>query len=127
MERPNKKPLIWIALFVVIAIAQSCYYDNEEELYPFDAQNCDTSATITYANRIEGIIQNNCAVSGCHTGTSPTGGLFLDTYNQVKTIADDGRLTDRALVQQDMPPSSPLSNCEMEAIQRWVNAGSPQN
>ena len=126
MEHLNKRIAILILLLGVVALAQSCYYDNEEELYPFEAQGCDTLTNVTYNGHIEAIIQNNCAVSGCHTGNSPTGGLFLDTYQQVKAIADNGDLTDRTIVQQDMPPSSPLSNCEMEAIQKWVNNGSPE-
>jgi len=115
-----------MSLIMIVIGAQSCYYDNEEELYPFESENCDTLSVITYQNKVEAIIQNNCAISGCHTGVSPTGGLFLDTYAQVKAIAENGDLTDRTIVQQDMPPSSPLSNCEMEAIQQWVNNNSPE-
>jgi len=126
MERRNKRVGILLSFILLVVFAQSCYYDNEEELYPFESENCDTLSVITYENKIEGIIQGNCAVSGCHTGVSPTGGLFLDTYQQVKAIADNGNLTDRTIVQQDMPPSSPLSNCEMEAIQKWVNNNSPE-
>lgn len=126
MERRNKRVGVYSIFVLILALSQSCYYDNEEELYPFQGQNCDTLSVITYNNKVESIIQNNCAVSGCHTGTSPTGGLFLDTYQQVKAIADNGALTDRTIVQQDMPPSSPLSNCDLEAIQQWVNNGGPE-
>lgn len=126
MERRNKRVGILMSFILLVVMAQSCYYDNEEELYPFASESCDTLSVITYQNKIEAIIQNNCAISGCHTGVSPTGGLFLDTYAQVKAIADNGNLTDRTIVQQDMPPSSPLSNCEMEAIQKWVNNNSPE-
>ncbi len=113
-------------LFLVIVMAQSCYYDNEEELYPFDV-DCNLPPAVTYAGQIEAIIQGNCAVPGCHTGNSPTGGLFLDTYQQVKAVADNGKLTNRTIVQETMPPSSPLSNCDQEAIQVWVNNGAPEN
>ena len=126
MERRNRRVGVAMIFALVMVVAQSCYYDNEEELYPFANESCDTLSVITYSNKIEAIIQNNCAVSGCHTGVSPTGGLFLDTYAQVKAIAENGDLTDRTIVQQDMPPSSPLSNCEMEAIQEWVNNNSPE-
>lgn len=113
-----------IIVVATVLLNQGCYYDNEEELYPYEF--CDSLDNATYTNNIEQITKTNCAVSGCHTGTSPAGGLFLDTYQQVKTIGEDGRLSTRALVMQNMPPSGPLSACEMEAIQQWINNGTPQ-
>lgn len=104
----------------------SCYYDNEEELYPFGNSNCDTLSVITYSNSIQAIANTNCAISGCHTGVNPTGGIKLETYQQLKSIADNGKLGSRTLVEKDMPPSGPLSNCDLEAIQVWINTGAPE-
>jgi len=129
MVHLNRSRNFWILaiLFLgVVMVVQSCYYDNEEELYPFDAAACDTVATITYTNTIQAITNGNCAVSGCHTGVSPTGGLFLDTYLQVREIALNGDMSSRVLVSEDMPPSGPLSRCDMEAIQTWINEGAPE-
>ncbi len=126
MERLSKNiPLIATLLFLAstVLFTQGCYYDNEEELYPYAF--CDSLENVTYTSHIEQITQTNCAISGCHTGTSPGGGLFLETYQQVKAIGEDGRMSTRVLVMQDMPPSGPLSACEMEAIQAWINAGTP--
>jgi len=111
-------------VFTTVFFNQGCYYDNEEELYPYEF--CDSLDNATYSMNIEQITKTNCAISGCHTGTNPGGGLFLDTYQQVKTIGEDGRMSTRALVMQDMPPSGPLSACEMEAIQQWINNGTPE-
>jgi hypothetical protein len=127
MEHLNRKiAFLFTCLLVVstVLLNQGCYYDNEEELYPYAF--CDSIDNVTYTSNIEQITKANCATSGCHTGTSPAGGLFLDTYQQVKTIGEDGRMSTRALVMQDMPPSGPLSACEMEAIQQWINNGTPE-
>ncbi|MCA1762740.1 MAG: hypothetical protein LC664_07095 [Flavobacteriales bacterium] len=129
MVHLNRSRNFWVIAILFLAlvmVAQSCYYDNEEELYPFDAAQCDTVATVTYTNTIMAITNSNCAVSGCHTGVSPTGGLFLDTYQQVREIALNGDMSSRVLVSEDMPPSGPLSRCDMEAIQNWINNGAPE-
>lgn len=127
MEHLNRKIALVITCLLVVTtvlLNQGCYYDNEEELYPYEF--CDSLDNVTYTSHIEQITKTNCAISGCHTGTSPGGGLFLDTYQQVQTIGEDGRMSTRALVMQDMPPSGPLSACEMEAIQQWINNGTPE-
>ncbi len=129
MVHLNRSRNFWVIAILFLAlvmVAQSCYYDNEEELYPFDAAQCDTVATVTYTNTIQAITNSNCAVSGCHTGVSPTGGLFLDTFQQVREIALNGDMSSRVLVSEDMPPSGPLSRCDMEAIQNWINNGAPE-
>lgn len=110
---------------MLVGSMQSCYYDKEIELYGISA--CDTLAAVTYTAAIAPIMVGNCAISGCHTGVNPTGGLLLNTYGQVKAIADDGRLESRVLVQKNMPPTGPLTPCEQEAIQKWINAGAPEN
>lgn len=127
MEPLNRYKTHGILLILLLgAFLSSCYYDNEEELYPFENLNCDTLSVITYANKIQAIANSNCAISGCHTGVNPTGGIKLETYQQMKAIADNGKLGDRVLVQQNMPPSGPLSNCDLEAIQVWINNGAPE-
>jgi len=88
---------------------------------------CDTSI-YTYSEAIETIITNNC--KGCHSGTAPSGGVLITNYNEVKMIADDGRLVDvingsngRPL----MPLSGSLSDCQITQIEKWVDTGSPNN
>ncbi|HKJ41201.1 MAG TPA: c-type cytochrome domain-containing protein [Sunxiuqinia sp.] len=85
---------------------------------------CDTSA-YTFAAVIAPIIENNCR--GCHTGSSAHLGIVLDNYSDVKTIADNGLLSDvinGLNGKPQMPPSSPLSSCEIAQIENWINNGS---
>lgn len=126
MEHPNKNTAITIALFVFVFTGmQSCYYDVEEELYPEGLSNCDTTA-VTYTSTINAITATSCAVTGCHTGVAPSAGLFLNTYEQVKSIADDGRLLQKVIIERSMPPVGPLPDCERAAIEDWINAGAPE-
>jgi hypothetical protein len=127
MELLNKyKSHSILAILLGGIFLSGCYYDNEEELYPFSNLNCDTLSVITYSNTIQAIANSNCAISGCHTGVNPTGGIKLETYQQMKSIADNSKLSSRVLVEKNMPPSGPLSNCDLEAIQIWINSGAPE-
>ena len=85
---------------------------------------CDS--TITYSGVISPIIQNNCAVSGCHV----SGGTAIGDYTvfaEIKMAADSGKLKDRTIILKNMPPSSPLSDTDLGKIQCWLNAGAPNN
>ncbi|MFC2125150.1 hypothetical protein ACFLU5_10085 [Bacteroidota bacterium] len=113
----NKKTLLIYLLFLFVI--QSCYYDNEEELYP-DLPSCDTT-DVNFSMVIQPIFNTNCATSGCHI--PGTGRTDLSTYSGIKAIVDDGRLEDRVIIQRDMPPSGPLSSCEIKLIEAWIENG----
>lgn len=91
------------------------------------ANTCDP-LQFSYGTTIRGIINNNCA--GCHGAVSPGAGLNLTDYNTVKTIGLNGRLLG-AIRQlspyKPMPPVGKLSDCTIEQIANWVNAGAPNN
>ena len=65
----------------------SCYYDNEEELYPNNF--CDT-IDISFVNDIQLKLNNECLA--CHQSPFPSGGPDLSNYQSVKVIADNSRL-----------------------------------
>ncbi len=115
------KNLLGITLGICLVVT-SCYYDNEEDLYPL--QTCNTDS-VTYQQHIKPIIDANCALSGCHV--PGTGRVDYTTFQGVKIVADDGRLRQRAVVETTMPPSGPLSSCEQQQIEAWLNSGALNN
>lgn len=117
---------LFVPLLLMIAL-QSCYYDNEEELYP-GSTGCDTS-NVSYSADVAGIMEINC--NGCHGSGFHQGGVITDNYNDLKTIAENGRLWG-AINHEDgykpMPENSPkLPDCELSKIRSWIDAGYPQN
>lgn len=100
----------------------SCYYDNEEDLYPIDPSDCET-AGLTYDNEIKVLINSNCSTRGCHyTGSQePT----LTNYQEVKDNLD--RISKQALEERTMPPSGPLATCEHNQLTQWIADGAPEN
>jgi cytochrome c553 len=105
----------------------SCYYDNEEELYP-DTGGCDT-ANVTYSASISPIMQSRC--NGCHDASTASGGVVTSDYAGLKTVADNGRLW--GAVNHDdgyspMPKNAgKLSDCDLSKIKAWIGAGAPNN
>jgi mono/diheme cytochrome c family protein len=89
--------------------------------------NCDTN-TFTFSGAVNSIIQNSC--TGCHSGSNPSFGLKLQTYSDIKTIADNGLLL-QVLYQMNnkplMPPSSALIDCKKTQIKKWIGSGSSNN
>lgn len=102
-----------------------CYYDNEEALYPGTV--CDTVSP-SFATTILPIIEKNCA--SCHSGAAPSAGLSLSNYNEVKSAVNNNFLLDRVLQLNGstvMPPSGPLTNCNLDQINSWISQGMPNN
>jgi len=89
---------------------------------------CDTISEVSYSLVVEPIIAANCRA--CHTGTSPSGGIRLDAYQDVATLAASGKLTGVLRgtgTYTPMPPSGPLDECQIRQIELWVEAGYNEN
>lgn len=127
MAHPTTKRLLfslgflaWISLSL-----NSCYKDNEEDLY---GNNCQTT-NVSYSSTIQPILNANCV--SCHSGAGATAGIRLSNHAEVSAAIDGGRLIGAIKHQSGfsaMPPSGPkLSNCQISQIEAWVAQGKPNN
>lgn len=112
-----------IATALTIVSLSGCYYDSEEVLYP--ETFCDLNS-VTWSGTIEPIIAGECALPGCHVPGGDGAGHFT-SYAGVKAKVEDGSFQQQVLVQRTMPPSGSLTDCELQQIMLWVQAGAPQN
>lgn len=91
-------------------------------------EDCDPTA-FSFSQNILPIVQLTC--NGCHSGSNPSGNLSLTTYDQIKTVALDGRLmhslngTNGYSIMPDN--TAGLPSCNKTQFQNWVNAGAPNN
>ncbi len=118
--------VVVVAIFVVNF--SSCYYDKEEYLYNQNAGCTDTVST--YNGQIKAIINQNCAFSGCHSGSSPSSGIGLETYALTKTAAQNGFMCTinwEAGCSKMPKNANQLGACDREVLQRWINRGYPEN
>ena len=87
---------------------------------------CDT-LNFKYNTNVSKIIADNCIA--CHSGSSPSAGIALQTYENVKSIADDNRLLGviNGTGYSLMPPSGKMDDCKIIVITKWVNSGANNN
>lgn len=116
---------ILITAFTGTTIFAGCRYDVVPN------GSCDTS-NVTYSSTITGIIQSyGCLASGCHGGSNPGAGFKLDTYEAVKAKVTDGRLfgaINHTSGFVAMPQNSgKMSQCDINKVKAWIDAGTPNN
>lgn len=94
-----------------------------------DVVDC-TNVSATYTGQIKDIMDSNCATVGCHNATTASNGIRLDTYNNVKTSAQNSNFLCSINWKKScnkMPiGGSKLSNNSIQLITCWIEAGSPQ-
>jgi len=89
---------------------------------------CDTSL-FTYSGVVQAILALHC--TGCHNNTIQNGGVNLSTYNGVQTVVLNGKLAGSINWSTGFVPmpkgGQKLSDCNIEQITKWINAGAPNN
>lgn len=116
-------PLVTLTIFSLFFV--SCYYDNEEALYPSLNTSCDTT-NVTYSGTLVPILGDNCTL--CHGGPTPSGSMSLTSLASVQAQASSGLLMN-ALKGKGvpiMPPSGSLTTCRIAQFQIWIRTGMPQ-
>lgn len=117
-----------ISVLALIASLHSCYYDNESYLY--NSGSCNDTV-YTYNGRVQAIMSQHCAISGCHTGASPEAGISLDNFTSVKNNAENGEffctINWNSGCSQMPKNSNKLDACTIFALQEWKVRGYPEN
>lgn len=112
----------------------SCYYDKADQVYPVNS--CDTVG-MTYTTNIKPILDQNCALSGCHDAASASSGYDFSIYDGstgsnsgALQAAQNGSLlgtVTHASGYSPMPKgSAQLSTCNIDKLTAWVNQGAQQ-
>lgn len=119
----------FLVIAVMICLISACKSDNEQDLY--SVPDCDSTA-MSFESDILPIVNEHC--SSCHGGLTPTAGLLLETYDQIKTSANNstysGMINRIEREKNDpllMPMGYKLPQCQIDQIKAWVNQGSLNN
>ncbi|MDR7128722.1 hypothetical protein J2X69_001054 [Algoriphagus sp. 4150] len=121
---PKHQWAILASFAALLLISISCSSESEDQLPPPSTARCEDSDASLSADIIP-ILQQNCAVSGCHVaGTGRADFTVADNIIQFASAI-------RANTQSGtMPPSSSgksLSAEQKELIFCWVNGGAKDN
>lgn len=118
-------------LVFCLGVTVGCEHDPEEMTVE-TGSTCPTG-TVSFASEIAPIIKTNCGVPGCHVPGGNGNGAFVSgpnaevDYAVVKSKVDGSSFNNRVLVQKDMPQGGSLTECELNRITEWLNAGAPNN
>ncbi|WP_459211443.1 c-type cytochrome domain-containing protein [Aquimarina rhabdastrellae] len=81
---------------------------------------------VKYNPEVQNIMFNNCIT--CHGGPSPSAGLDLTTYQNVRASAESSNMIQRMNdIANPMPPSGVLSAQIRQQMDKWVADGFPEN
>ena len=114
-------------LLLLIGISYSSCVKEVGRVVPSDANICD-SLDIKYSTDIQALVQNNCALSGCHNGAA--GAPYpndLTDFATLKTVADNGRITVRVINEKTMPTTGPLPDSLIQKLRCWIEGGALNN
>jgi hypothetical protein len=116
---------IWLLASLILSCV-SCSNDNEEELF---AHEVCLSEEVSFSGFVKPLIDNRC--SSCHNSALASGSVNLEDYQQLKQAINNGRFL--GAIHHD-PGFSPmpkggakLSDCDIEKIESWIQAGLPEN
>lgn len=124
-----KRLIILSAISAFSYFIVSCYYDNEEALYPNLNTSCDTT-NITFSGTIVTILSDNCY--SCHSNSKAAANgnnVRLEDYPDVVTNAENIQ----GSIKHDpghtpMPKNGgKISDCAINQFDIWVRNGMPNN
>lgn len=122
------KSLFWFLILSFILVSPlfyiSCTNDNVEELFPIDSVS-----NVSYNEDVKPILELNCYA--CHSGSTPTAGFTLETYEDVVIYVENGKLfgaINHENGYNPMPQSAAkLPDQQIEIIKQWIEEGYPNN
>ena len=88
---------------------------------------CDNSNP-TWSTRVWPLVEVYC--KSCHSGISPDGGVRYRNFNDVKASVNDGGFMGTILSSpgyNPMPPAGPMPDCDIEALQIWIENGARED
>lgn len=119
----------FVTFVTILFIAISCYYDNEEALYPTLSTSCDTT-NVTFSGKIAPLLANNCLA--CHSNaTSASAGNNIRLENYADVIALTAAISDainHTGANSPMPKNgAKLNRCLLNQFDIWVRNGALNN
>ena len=112
-----------------IALLASCYYDNEEALYPSYNTLCDT-INVTFSGTITPMLGSNCL--SCHSNSNAASfgnNIRLEDYTdvQIKATAIAGSIKHSGTYSPMPKNGGKLKDCSIIQFDIWVRKGMPNN
>ena len=118
----------FLPVFMVFVVAlASCYYDNEEALYPSLNTACDTM-NVTFTKTIFPVLDNNCL--SCHSNAKAASlgnNIPLENYADVKAkqVNIIGAIKHTGAFVPMPKNGGKIKTCSITQFDIWVRTGMP--
>ena len=117
----------FFGFIVTVVIVTSCTKEVGRPMPIVQIDSCSTN--ISYAQQIVPLINQSCAISGCHVAS---GYRDFSNYTVLKNTIDAyPNFITRFKSGGDMPPSysigPPLTACQISKLESWIKAGALNN
>jgi hypothetical protein len=114
---------------VILLFFVSCYYDDEEALYPSLNTACDTT-NVTFSGTIVPILSNNCL--SCHsnaTAASAGNNIRLENYADVvaRAVSVAGSIKQTGSLPPMPKNGGKIKACSITQFDIWVKKGMLNN
>lgn len=111
-----------LGMVTAILLTTACTNNNEEDLY-----GCKPEKAVY--STLKPVFDNNCIA--CHNTQFANRNIRLDTYENVKTVAQTGRLVKVIKHETGVAPmpqgGQKLADCEIQSIESWIQRNMPEN
>jgi hypothetical protein len=126
MKRPFQ---FFVTLVTILVFTISCYYDNEEALYPSLSSSCDTT-NVTFSGKIVPMMENSCL--SCHsnaTAASAGNNIRLENYADIKaqTASVSGAIHQTGNLSPMPKNGGKLNACLLNQFDIWIRNGALNN
>lgn len=109
-------------------LLSSCAYEKADEIAT-PRVICTTPSVVSYSISISPILDRNCR--SCHNAALLTGGVNLEDFSVIKQHVNSGVLMGNVKHLPGYMPmpqnAAKLSDCDIDLLQKWVDAGAPNN
>ncbi len=104
-------------------ILDGCSKDKAQQIF-----NCELTEKINFQDHIKPVIDQHCAVSGCHDAQTAAKGYDFSTYEGVKEQAESGQLLCAVKWEcSNMPKGGDqLADSLLQQIECWVANQTPE-
>lgn len=127
--------------FIILTFAILLLSCKDELTGVDDSSIVFPAANVSFGRHVEPLLQQRCAVSGCHAGSTPAAGLNLQTpaysnlMNHQPRLVVAGAGNNSLLIQRldgriqpRMPLSgNPLNQNQIDGIKKWIDEGALNN
>jgi hypothetical protein len=125
-----KRLIISISIIAILSsFIVSCYYDNEEALYPSYNSTCDTT-NVTYSGTVVPILRDNCY--SCHSNSTAAGlgnNIRIENYADVqsRSASISGSIKHTGSYSPMPKNGGKLKTCSITQFDIWVRNGMLNN